>query len=211
MRRNRLDFVGPGNVAGQVRELKPGPSRTHTGTRDDRDAKGNLVPAKYTYTLPGVEATIWLHGHPFVYRVRAIDGEHGPQLAELYIHQPNGEADVPLTADDVRKLAKYLDRLAYAAVHGLSKVSSAEFHKPEKKRPGRRGHGDEFYAEIADFARQAHRDRLQTGRSVRESIAERYNVTRDTADQWLARARRAGHLQAGELGGQSKPRKGAGR
>jgi hypothetical protein len=101
--------------------------------------------------------------------------------------------------------------LAYAAVNGLSKLSSAEFHKPEMKRPGRRGHGDEFYAEIGDYAKQARRDRPQTGLSVRASIAKHYNVTRDTADQWLARARRAGHLEAGELGGQPKPRKGAGR
>ena len=53
------------------------------------------------------------------------------------------EHDVPLTPNDVRKLARYLDRLAYAAA----------------ETPGRRGHSDSVYADIAEFAKQAHRDR----------------------------------------------------
>lgn len=205
MRRNRLDFVGSGMVAGQIARVDLLVSPEYEGLRDGRDDEDNFAAVEYTYTLPGVEAVIFLSGHPFAYRVRAIVGEDGrPQLAELHIDQPGGEPDVPITADDLRKLAKYLDRLAYAAVDGPRNLASAKFHQPEKKRPGRRGHGEEFYAEVAEYAKQAHRNRHQTGESVRESIAKHYNVTRDSADKWLARARKAGLLQTGELGGKPK-------
>lgn len=209
MGRNRLDFVGPGEIAGQIARVDLLASREHKGLRDGWDDEGNFAAVEYTYTLPGIEARISLRGHPFTYRVRAIVGEDGrPQLAELHIDQPAGEPDVPITADDLRKLAKYLDRLAYAAVEGPRKLASAtEFHQPEKKRPGRRGHGEKFYAEIAEYAMQAHRNRHRTGESVRQAIATHYKVSLDTADKWLSRARKAGHLKPGDLGGQPKARK----
>ena len=60
------------------------------------------------------------------------------------------------TPDDLRKLARYLDRLASAAA----------------ETPWRRGRSaDGFYADIAQFAKQAHRDGHRTGLSVRAAIA----------------------------------------
>lgn len=136
-----------------------------------------------------------------------MDTADGPRVVELHIDSP--EHDVALTAADLRKLARYLDRLASAAT-GRDPAKPA-FHKPEKpppKRPGRRGHPDSFYAQIATVAKQAHRDRYWTGLSVRASIAAQRQVTPEVANKWLARARQLGYLQAGDLGGKPKRRKG---
>jgi len=84
------------------------------------------------------------------------------------------------TPDDLRKLARYLDRLASAAA----------------ETPVRRGRSaDGFYADIAQFAKQAHRDGHRTGLSVRAAIAAKRDVTPEVANKWRARARKAGHLQ----------------
>lgn len=204
--RNKLDFVPSGQVAGQIAEVDVLERRQHTSYRQSTDDKGDWDGdvVEYTYTLPGVEVGIRLWGHPFVYRVRAINGERGPQVVELHIDQPQHQPDVPLTPDDLRKLARYLDRLAYAAIDGLAIMESARrFHEPEKprrKRPGARGHGQDFYAEIAEFAKLAHKERHIAG-SVRQRIAKHYTVTEHTADKYLARARKMGFLKPGELGG----------
>jgi hypothetical protein len=207
MGRNRLDFVRPGTVAGQVAEVRFLAGNEHTHYRDGP----NCEPI--AYTVPGVDTEVTLSGHPFIYRVRAITSQDGAQVAELHIDSP--EHDVPLTAADLRKLARYLDRLAYVAANRNEMVAlldSARFHQPEKappKRPGRRGHPDSFYADVAEFAKQVHRERNGSGVSVRAAVAAHYGVTKNTADKWLARARKAGHLKAGDLGGQPKSRKSA--
>lgn len=210
MQRNRLDFVPRGQVAGQIAEVGILEGREHWGMRDGPDDEGNFG-VEYTYTLDGVEASIRLWGHPFIYRVRVIEGEHGPQVVELHIDQPQYQPDVPLAPDDLRKLARLLDRLAHAAVGGLPAVGSHKtFNEPERrapKRPGRHGHPDSFYAEIAELAKRAHRERKTSGTSVRRVIADTYRVSPEVANKWLARARAAGHLRAGELGGTPKPRK----
>jgi hypothetical protein len=96
------------------------------------------------------------------------------------LHIDSLEHEVPLTPDDLRKLARYLDRLAYAAA----------------ETPGRRGRSaDGFYADIAEFAKQAHRDRHRTGLSVRAAIAAKRNGTDEAANKWRARARKVVHLQ----------------
>ena len=112
----------------------------------------------------------------------------GPRVVELHIDSP--EHDVALRPADLRKLARYLDRIASTAITSAAPGKPA-FHKPEKpqpKRPGRRGHPDSFYAEIAKVAKQAHRDRYWTGISVRASIAAQRKVTPEVANKWLARA-----------------------
>ena len=209
MARNRLDFVRPGTVAGQVAEVWHVGGYDHGKIRDGRGANGQLEPI--TYTVPGVDMAITLSGHPFVYRVGAVAAPDGPQVVELHIGSP--ERDVPNTPDDLRRLARYLARLAYVATNPaevIALLDSERFHEPERplpKRPGRKGHPDTHYAEIATYAKQAHRDRDKTGVSVRAAIAARYSVTRDQANKWLRRARDLGYLEAGELGGQPKPRK----
>jgi hypothetical protein len=56
---------------------------------------------------------------------------------------------------------------------------------PPPKRPRRRGRSaDGFYADIAEFAKQAHRDRHRTGRSVRAAIAAKHNITPEVANKW---------------------------
>jgi hypothetical protein len=201
--RNRLDFVRPGTVAGQVAEVSGLAGNAHKHYRDGPHGE------PIEYTVPGVDTNVRLSGHPFDYRVRAIPTDDGPKVVELHIDSP--EHDVPLTPDDLRKLAKYLDRLAYAANTPLNPDTDA-FHKPEKappKRPGARGHGQAFYAEVALFAKEAHQRRMSgSSSSVRDAIAKHWQVTNHTADKWLARARERDLLKAGELGGKPKPRKG---
>lgn len=159
--------------------------------------------------VPGIDRRITLSGHPFIYGVRAIKEPDGPRVVELHITAP--DYDVPIRPNDLRDLAKVLDRIAYAAT-GLIDPSERGFPTPEKKRPGRHGRGDAFYAEVAEVAKTAHRDRRNGDSevSVRRAIAAKYGVNVGTADKYLARARKAGHLQPGELGGKPKPRKGTG-
>ena len=79
-----------------------------------------------------------------------------------------------------------------ASLRGISTGSRT----PPPKRLGRRGRSaDGFYADIAQFAKQAHRDGHRTGLSVRAAIAAKRDVTPEVANKWRARARRAGHLQ----------------
>jgi hypothetical protein len=67
---------------------------------------------------------------------------------------------------------------------------------PPPKSPGRsRRSADGFYADIAEFAKQAHRERLWTGLSVRAAIAAKRDVTPEVANKWRARAPKAVHLQ----------------
>jgi methionine synthase II (cobalamin-independent) len=67
---------------------------------------------------------------------------------------------------------------------------------PPPKSAGRHGRSaDGFYADIAQFAKQAHRDGHRTGLSVRAAIAAKRDVTPEVANKWRARARKAGHLQ----------------
>ncbi|WP_156670799.1 MULTISPECIES: hypothetical protein [unclassified Mycobacterium] len=203
MARNRLDFVRPGTVSGQIAEVSALIGNEHVHYRDGPDGK------PIAYSAPGIDTKITLSGHPFVYGVRAREASEGPEVMELHIDSP--EHDVPITPADLRKLARYLDRLAHAATVGLDPTTQAFLNpeKPPPKRPGPHGHSDTHYASIAEFAKQAHRDRQKNGLSVRRAIAEHYQVSVDTANKWLARARKAGHLQAGDLGGKPKPRKGS--
>lgn len=205
MARNNLDFVRPGTVAGQVAEVRCLAGNEHTHYQDGPTGE------PIVYTVPGVDTAVTLSGHPFIYRVRAITRQEGLQVVELHIDSP--EHDVPITPADLRKLARYLDRLAYTATSGLGLLDSPAFHEPEKpprKRPGRRGHPDSFYADVAEFAKQVHRERdHDSGVSVRAAIEAHYGVTKNVADKWLARARKGGHLKAGDLGGKPKSRKSA--
>lgn len=192
--RNRLDFVPPGNVAGDIGEVSGLAGNSHIVLRDGPGG----VPIEHT--VPGTDVRLRLWGHPFLYGVRAIKAAGGPQVVELHIDSP--EHDVPLRPDDLRALAKLIDRIAYAATDFMD-PSTPAFHAPEKplpKRPGRRGYGQDHYAEVAKFAKWTHQ-RRKSGRSVRKAIAERWSVSEHTADKWLARARKAGFLQAGDLGG----------
>ena len=84
-----------------------------------------------------------------------------------------------------------------ASLRGISTDSRT----PPPKRLGRRGRSaDGFYADIAQFAKQAHRDGHRTGLSVRAAIAAKRDVTPEVANKWRARARKAGHLQAADSG-----------
>ncbi|MEN4449994.1 hypothetical protein [Mycobacterium sp. SM3041] len=195
--RNRLDFIQPGTVAGQITTVSRLVGNSHLRYRDGPD--GEPIAEE----VPGVDTEITLSGHPFTYRVRAELTSDGPKVLELQVDSP--DHDVPITPDDMRKIAKLLDRLAYAATNDVD-VSTSSFHRPEQpppKRPGRKGHGDEFYAEVAEIAKAAHRERHITGESVRQRIARHFTVSLHSADKYLARARQAGHLQAGDLGGKS--------
>ena len=185
-------------MAGQIASFHLVAGREHTRFIDGPGAE------PIEESTPGIDTVVTLAGHPFTYGLRAEMHDGGPRLMELHIDSP--DHDVPLTPDDLRKVARYLDRLAYAAAGGVD-VHTAAFHQPEKplpKRPGRRGLGQEHYAEVAQFARVFHRERHVTGLSVRQRIAMHYTVTEHTADKYLARARKLGRLQPGELGG--KPR-----
>ncbi|CAN5302962.1 hypothetical protein BH11ACT6_BH11ACT6_53370 [soil metagenome] len=194
--RNRLDFVPPGSIAGQISEISYGLFSEYEMLRDGDGPDWTPVE----YSVPGMDTQVSLWGHPFLYRVRAIQTADGPRVTELNIDSP--DHDVAITPDDLRNLAKLLDRLAYVGTNPADPSTKA-FHQPEKpppKRPGRYGNPD-HYVRVAEFARIAHRQRAETGVSVRKAIAQKWMVSEHTADKWLARARKANLLQAGELGG----------
>lgn len=196
--RNRLDFVPKGMVGGQITSAASLMGYDHTAYRDGPDG------TPIAESIPGVTVEVTLAGHPHVYRVAAVDTQDGPAVTELWIDSP--EHDTPITADDLRRIARYLDRLAFAAVHPdrIHPGVARGFHEPERppaRRPGRRGHDPQHYADVAEFAKTAHRDRPRNGISVRQAVAARWQVSVHTADKWLAHARRDGLLDPGDLGG----------
>jgi hypothetical protein len=197
--RNRLDFIPPGNTAGDVADV-----RGLAGVPPHIVVRDGPGGAPIEETVPGIDTRLRLWGHPFLYGVRAVQGADGPQVVELHIDSP--EHNVPLSPDDLRALAKLIDRIAFAATDFRDPSTSA-FHTPEKpppKRPGRYGHGDAFYAEVALHAREAHQRRMDgSGVSVRKAIAKHWTVSVHTADKWLDRARELGFLNAGDLGGKA--------
>ena len=64
--RNRLDFVRPSTVAGQIAVASVVVGKMDIRIRDGPD--GTFVRE----TVPGIGRRITLSGHPFVYGVRAI-------------------------------------------------------------------------------------------------------------------------------------------
>jgi len=197
--RSRLDFVQPGTVAGQITSVGRLVGNDHVRYRDGPN--GEPIPV----TVPGIDTEVTLSGHPFKYRVHAIETDDGPRIVELHIDSPGH--DVVITADDMRKIARLLDRLAYAAVRDVD-VETTAFHKPEQpppERPGRKGHGDDHYREVAKVALAAHRDYVTTGVSARQAIAKHWTVSVHTADKWQQKARDRGFLKAGDLGGKPAP------
>ncbi|MBF6262710.1 hypothetical protein IU443_07455 [Nocardia farcinica] len=179
--RSRLDFTTPGARGGQVREIRD-------AARAD-------------------EATVILEGHPFAYTVRVADTDDGPQVIGLDIRSPEGEA-VPITPNDLRRIP--LARLAHAAMairtgEALALITEpgpTGFKNPEPrdgpppKRPGRRGHPPEFYAQVAALWRAAH----DPARNVRGLSVHRYvsaemakatgqRASENTVKSWLRRAR----------------------
>jgi hypothetical protein len=88
-----------------------------------------------------------------------------------------------------------------ASLRGISTDSRT----PPPKRLGRRGRSaDGFYADIAEFAKQAHRDRHRTGLSVRAAIAAKRNITPEVANSGApAHVRSATFKQ--RLGSMPKP------
>lgn len=157
--------------------------------------------------IPGIETELTLSHFPFVFGVRAAPSPDGPQLVELHIDSPSH--DVPITADQLRSLAKFLDRMAYAATDFVDPSTDA-FHRPEKplpKRPGVKGHGRDHYERVAEVAREAHQ-RRRAGVSARKAIAAKWHVSEHTADKWIARARALKLLKPGELGGRARKAEG---
>ena len=61
--RNRLDFVRPDNVAGQISVVSVVVGKVHTRLRDSPDG----TPVRET--IPRIGTRITLSGHPFVYGV----------------------------------------------------------------------------------------------------------------------------------------------
>ena len=114
--RNRLDFVRPDNVAGQISAVSVVVGKMHTRLRDGPD--GTPV----SETIPRIGTADHAVGPPVRLRRTGNQDRRWPQVVELHIDSL--EHDVPLTPDALRKLARYLDRLAYAAA----------------ETPGRRGH-----------------------------------------------------------------------
>ncbi|MBF6539257.1 hypothetical protein IU418_18770 [Nocardia farcinica] len=175
--RSRLDFTTPGARAGQVREI-----------RDD--------------------GTTFLEGHPFVYKVQVADTDDGPQVVGLEIRSPEGEA-VPITPNDLRRIP--LARLAHAAMAmrtgealasiaepGPSRFRSPETHDGEQpaKRPGRRGHPPEFYAQVAALWRAAHDPGRNWNGTIYAFIGKgmalhtgQQRASTNTVKKWVERAR----------------------
>ena len=69
---NRLDFVRPGTVAGQISLVSVVVGKVHTRLRDSPDG------ARVRETIPRMHRRITLWEHPLVYDVRAIRTADGP-------------------------------------------------------------------------------------------------------------------------------------
>jgi len=89
---------------------------------------------------------------------------------------------------------------------GLPGTSIGSRTPPPKSRGQRGRSADGFHADIADFAKQAHRDRRRTGLSVRAAIAAERDVTLEVANKWRARARKSATFKQ-RLGSMPNPRK----
>jgi hypothetical protein len=93
--------------------------------------------------------------------------------------QPDEHGDVVLTEASV-------------AFHDAPNAS-----RPTRRRPGRRGHPDQHYQDIA----RRYRELLSTGaRNPTHRIAQENDVPRDTAAGWLAGARTRGYLPPARQG-----------
>lgn len=155
-----------------------------------------------------------LVGHDLTYTVHYATGENGPQVTGLCITSENKR---PITVDDLRSIP--LRRLA-AAVAQMD--DSWQPHVPDFSRQPEKVHvtagcipvasrlhpnieaaherrnrriNDELLREVSEIARAA----FSRGQRVRDVVAQHFNAAPCTVDKWLARARAAGHLRAGEL------------
>ena len=99
-----------------------------------------------------------------------------------------------ITADDHRHVAERWERFVSVARSALEfSISEAarETGTLRARGRGRRGLPDEFFRGIADQYRQAHaRNNRPTS-----AIAEAHDVSRSTASNWVAEARKRGYLE----------------
>lgn len=170
-----------------------------------QDRRGSLPPGVQFGDVGPVRVgsgprpvTVYLHGHPCAYEVRAARTPDGPVLLDLRV-VPLEHGD-PLPADLLRALP--VRRLAAAAVQfgtsdnwtpepvPVEELDWSRFARPER-RIGRPAHGPDHYAEVAEAARAAR----AAGESARRAIAERWTVAEQTADKWMREARRLGLLE----------------
>ena len=90
------------------------------------------------------------------------------------------------TADDYREAADDL-----AGRHTESEAEAIQQLASEPRRGGRKGHGDDHYAAVAEFYATAWTD----GVHPTEAVAEHWTVAKTTAAKWVSRARELGFLE----------------
>lgn len=181
--RNRLDFIGPGARAGQVRELRDGGTVILEGH-----------PFAYRVRVAEID------GQPRVIGldIRSPDGQ--PTALT-----PNDLRRIPL--DRLAHAAASL--LTGDVLARLTEPGPSGFRHPEpaenapSNRPGRRGHTPEFYARIAELWHAAQ----DPTRNVRGLSIHRYisaemtptigrRVSENAVKSWLRRTRELGLLTA---------------
>jgi hypothetical protein len=143
------------------------------------------MTARASTTIPRIHRRITLWEHPLVYGVRAI--RTGPRLWSCISTRWSTMFRSHLTTS--------------ASFRGISTGSQT----PPPKRLGRRGRSaDGFYADIAEFAKQAHRDRHRTYLSVCAAIAAKRDVTPEVANSGAPAHVRPATFK--RLGSKPKPR-----
>ncbi len=90
------------------------------------------------------------------------------------------------TADDHREAADDL-----AGRHTESEAEAIQQLASEPRRGGRKGHGDDHYAAVAEVYATAWTD----GVHPTEAVAEHWTVAKTTAAKWVSRARELGFLE----------------
>lgn len=170
--RNRLDFVRPGTVAGQISVVSVVVAKVRTRLRDSPDG------TRVRETISRIDRRITLWRHLFVKAYGQSGPPDGPRLRSCISTRWSTIFRSQLTTS--ASLRGISTGLAYAAAETPEAAWAL----------------GQLLCRQAEFAKQAHRDRHRTSLSVRAAIAAKRNVTPGVAKQWHARARRAGPLQA---------------
>lgn len=148
---------------------------------------------KYDPDATRVAAIVRLAGHDLTYRVRAITGSNGPEIAELTIICSRA-----LTADDLRRIPVH--RLAVAVFRAVSTFGTGEWARPEGTR-GKQRLTDEHFRNVAELARAA----FMSGVPVRDAVAAELGASPFSVDKWLRACRERGYLKPGELRRRKRP------
>ncbi len=155
----------------------------------DAARSGEVIIGKVGISLPGPMTPSRLQRFPWARCLRVV---------EAVIRNP-GPLYPPIGPDQRRARQSYHDEWGQVAVK-INQMINEALHgrKPEvKRRPGRQGHSDDHYKQVAD----AYKAFITTGESApNKRIAEEWGYSRNTVAGWVRRARQLGYLPPAHKG-----------